>query len=236
MAFTHGKDTAVLFKQFNLSGYFNSYDLGQMAETAETTTFGNAAKTYIVGQRDGTLSLAGLFDGAADAVDEELAATIAAATVPVITVGINGTTLGNAAKLAIAHTTTYQVTGSVGDAVQVSGEFQATGGIYNGVFLHALGAETGTANGASVDNAATSANGWAANLHVTGVNTLTGATIKVQHSTDNSTWADLGTFTEVTAVGSEQITGTGTVNRYRRSILSALTGTSVTYAVSFGTL
>jgi hypothetical protein len=231
MAFTHGKNTAVLFKQFDLSGYFNSYDLGQMAETAETTTFGNAAKTYIVGQRDGTLSLVGLFDGAADAVDEELAATIAAATVPVITIGINGTTVGNAAKLALAHTTSYQVTGSVGDAVQVSGEFQATGGIDNGVFLHALGAETGTANGASVDNGASTANGWAANLHVT-VDNVTSATIKVQHSTDNSSWADLGTFTAVSVVGSEQITGTGTVNRYTRCIVSAFTGTSATFAVA----
>jgi len=55
----------------------------------------------------------------------------------------------------------------------------------------------------------------------------------VQHSTDNSSWSDLCTFTAVSVVGSEILTGTGTVNRYVRYIISAFTGTSVTFAVAF---
>lgn len=235
MAFVHGKNTAVLFKQCDLTGYFNSYDLGQTADTAETTTFGNSAKTYITGQRDGTISLGGLFDGSADAVDEELAATLAATTTPVITIGINGTTLGNAAKLALAHTTSYQVTGSVGDAVQVSGEWQCTGGIGNGVFLHAKTAVTGTENGTSVDNGAATTNGWVANLHALSVN-LTGATVKIQHSSDDNTFTDLGAFAEVTADTAEQISGTGTVNQYVRYAVTSFTGTTFIPVVAFARL
>jgi hypothetical protein len=236
MAFVHGRNGAVLFQGCDLSSFFNSYDVGQTADTAETTTFGNSSKTYIGGQRDGTISVAGLFDGSEDAVDEQLAAALAIADAPVLTIGMEGTALGKRAKLALVLETSYQVTGSVGDAVQTSSEFQVTGGIANGVFLHALSAETGTVNGTAVDGGASSANGWMANLHVTGVDNLTGATIKVQHSADDDTYTDLGTFDVVDGITSQQISGTGTVNRYVRCIISSMTGDGVTFTVAFARL
>ena len=111
-------------------------------------------------------------------------------------------------------------------------DLQADGGIDSGVILHIKEAETGTENGASVDNGAASTNGYAALLHVF-VDNITSVTVKVQHSTDNSSWSDLCTFTAFSGVGSEIKTGTGTVNRYTRYIISAFTGTSTTFAVSF---
>jgi hypothetical protein len=36
-----------------------------MLRSAETTSFGSSAKTYLVGLRDGTVSASGMFDGAA---------------------------------------------------------------------------------------------------------------------------------------------------------------------------
>jgi hypothetical protein len=59
---------------------------------------------------------------------------------------------------------------------------------------------------------------------------------KIQHSTDNSTWADLVTFAASTAVGFERVevaAGT-TVNRYLRAIRTfGGTTTSITSAVAF---
>ena len=58
---------------------------------------------------------------------------------------------------------------------------------------------------------------------------------KIQHSTDNSSWADLATFTTVTAVTSQQVVvaAATTVNRYTRA-LATITGVgTMTYAVTF---
>ena len=72
MAFVHGKDVVVFVNASNYSTYFNNADSTQTADIAETTTFGNSAKTYIPGDKDGTISLGGLFDATADAVLQPL--------------------------------------------------------------------------------------------------------------------------------------------------------------------
>jgi hypothetical protein len=58
--------------------------------------------------------------------------------------------------------------------------------------------------------------------------------VKVQHSANNSTWADLVTFATVTAVGAEHavVAPATTVNRYLRATWSG-TFTSATFAVAF---
>lgn len=233
MAQVHGVNTQVFFKQFNLTSHFRDFTVERGSDVADSSAFGDSSKEYFAGLRDGTISLGGLFDGAADAVDEEIAAVLAAATAPILSIVPGGTgTIGNRGMSAQAHATSYGVNGSIGDMVSVSAEFQATGGIDNGVVLHGNTAETGTVNGTSVDNGAASTNGYAAYLHVIAANVTT-VTIKVQHSTDNAIWADLATFTAVTGLTSERLTGTGTVNRYVRFIISAFTGTSVTPVVLF---
>lgn len=234
MATVHGKSSVVLFKEFNLSSYFNSADISQSMEPAESTTFGASAKTFIVGLRDGTISMSGLYDGAADAVDEEIRGSLASATDPVLTFAPKATAVGDKCYLAGVKTTNYSISSPVADIVSIKADFQASGGIDNGVILHIVEAETGTENGSSVDNGAASTNGYCAHLHATLVD-VTSMTVKVQHSTDDAVWADLVTFTNVTGTTetSERVTGTGTVNRYVRYIISAFTGTSATFAVAF---
>jgi len=58
-------------------------------------------------------------------------------------------------------------------------------------------------------------------------------TVKVQHSSDNLTYADLITFSNVTAAGAQRATVTGTVNRYTRVTYTATSGTA-TFVVGFG--
>ena len=237
MAFQHGRNCAVLIGASNLSAFFNSADFGAQLETHETTTFGASAKSYAAGLLDGTASLSGLYDGADDAVDEVLSSALANTAGQAVTIAPMGAgTLGNPARVGIAHQTDYSISASVGDMVQVSAELQATGGLWGALVLATLAARTASANSTSIDNGASSANGAVANLHVTAVSgTTPSATIKVQHSTDNSVWADLMTFTAATAATSEQKTVTGTVNRYVR-VVDTITGTtpSITYTVAFG--
>lgn len=230
MALLHGKSCAVLVSSNNLSAYFNSADTAQSVETAETTAFGSSAKSYIVGLRDGTISLAGMFDGAAGAVDSVLGPALAGSALPV-SLGVAGVAHGNRATMMQAHETGYSVTAAVADVVQVSADLQSADGLFEGNFLRALTAETASTTGTALDNAASSANGLRAALHVTaGTGSMT---VKVQHSADNSTWVDLITFTAATGATAEWKTVSGTVNRYLR-VASTISGgsPSFTYTVS----
>lgn len=239
--FRHGKNTVILFDAFDLSTYFNSVSTTAMAEAVETTTFGSANKTYAIGQKDGSVTFEGLFDGSTNAVDQVLATAVAATSKKIITVGSEGAGIGRRAKLLNTDETSYEISSAVADMVTISAEAQASGtvgGIDGGVLLAAQQAVTAPAQNTSVDNAASTPNGGVGHLHVTG-NTRDGAaTIKIQHSANNSTFADLVVFTNTTnsTTTSERIevaAGT-TINRYVRVNISSLGGSSGSLTITVG--
>jgi len=86
------------------------------------------------------------------------------------------------------------------------------------------------------DAGASTANGGAAYLWCTAED-LVDMTVSVDHSANNSTWAELAAFTQLTSTGSERVVvaeGT-TVNRYLRAAWVTTGGiTSATFAVAFG--
>lgn len=245
--FYHGKGTGVLLDQYNLSEYFNSADVAQTIDVAETTSFTSSAKSYIVGLNDATVSLSGMYSQDAGGSDEVLSGILGTATTPLVTVAFGIGTIGNRCITGRVHETNYSIASPVADVSTVTADFNAstdavsgqTYGIRGGVMLTA-----GTSiafgslgNLASVDNSASSANGAMAVLHVT-ANTIAGGntTIKVQHSTDNSSWADLMTFTAVAAstATKELKTATGTINRYVRATAStAGSSGAITFHVGF---
>jgi hypothetical protein len=229
MPFIHGKGAATLWDQYDLSAFLNSFEGAATADTAEVTTFGSTAKSYVAGQKDATISLGGFFDGAAAAVDEVLAAALAGSSVVTLAAAGAGA-IGNRAQVAQAIHTSYNVTAPVGDAVTITAEAQVSGGLASGVVLANLIARTATGNTSAVDNAASTSAGAAATFHLTAFSG-TNVTVKVQHSADNSTWVDLITFAQLTAIGSEYKAATGTINRYLR-VNVAGTFTSVTFAVA----
>ena len=232
MAFVRGAAAKIMHGAFDLSGYFRDFDHPSEADVEGTTTFGKTAKTYAVTLTDSTLALEGLWDGSVDAVDAVLAPVLGGAAKPV-TLGLDGLANGKRAKLLDAISVKYQVKGSVGGMVEVTAEFQANEGAAAGVSLLDLGSQAATANGSSIDNSASSAAGGAANLHVvSGTGSLTA---KVQHSTDNNTWADLITFAAATGATSEHKRVTGTVNRYVRATWAITTG-PFTFTLAFARL
>jgi hypothetical protein len=238
MAFLHGKGTRVLHGAYDLTTYLNEASVSHDVEANETTTFqsSGSAKTYVVGLRDAAVSASGLFDGSSDAIDQVLTASIGSDSLAPITIAPDGFTVGNGVVIALAKTTSYEVSSPVADVVSVSYDAQTDGGADRAVSLAALASVSSTGNGTSVDNSASSTGGGIAQVHVT-VNTRSAATtLKVQHSADNSTWADLATFTSVTStqVTSERVAVSGTVNRYLRATHTIASGTgALTYQASF---
>lgn len=234
----HGKNTSVLFNAFDLSSYFNQADTNIDQSTGENTGFQPAggARTYEVGLNGGTVSLSGFFNGAATGVDAKLSASINQSADDVVSIAPEGVlTLGKIVKLLASQLTQYQVSSPLDGIVTVSGSFQANGGIQSGVVLHPLGAETATGNDTSLDQTAATSNGGVAHLHVPTVSGTTPSnTVVVQHSTDNSVFTDLITFTAATAATQQRSTVTGTVNRYVRT-KRTISGTtpSFTYMCAF---
>jgi hypothetical protein len=92
---------------------------------------------------------------------------------------------------------------------------------------------TNTTNFASVDAGAATANGYAGYLQITTPVASDVYAIKLQHSTDNSTWVDLASFAANGQTRtSERIEGTGTVNRYRRCVATRSSGTGQTLGLT----
>lgn len=237
MATPHGSKAVIFLNGADVSGYFDDATSGVMVDSAETTTFGKKAKTYIPGQADASFSLSGKFDGDAGAIDEQIQALIQDPDQQVLWLP-GGDGFGNRGKAFQGALTKYEVHAPVKDVVSTAVEFQPDGGADAIKVLHAMAAEAATMNGTALDNAASSANGGVGYLHAKALTGTPNAVVKIQHSSDNITFSDLITFANITAVPvAQRIAVAGTVNRYVRAILFSIGGTSsVTYNVAFARL
>jgi len=219
--FRHGKNVNVFLDQYDFSTYFNDVTASTSVDTAETSAFGTSAKTYVVGHRDGTVSLSGMFESTeSTGTDQYFATALGSATKIKLIVAPEGNSNGAGAIMLVADDTSYEVSSAIADIVQASAEFQSTDAVEHGKILSSGSTVSATGNGTGVDNGASTANGGAGFLSVP-VNTRNGnITVKIHHSADNSTFADLVTFTVVSSTSktSERVevaSGT-TVNRYLR--------------------
>ena len=136
MAFVHGKSAA--FKLDNSSGslvdysaYLEEVSMPRSIETAETTTFGSSAKSYITGLSDATISISGKFDSAADAT---LAGVLGQAATLSFEYGPAGSSAGLIKYSGECIMTSYEIGASVGDVVTASVELQVTGAITRGTW------------------------------------------------------------------------------------------------------
>lgn len=237
----HGKNTLVMIDENDLSAYFNDVGWSADIDAAETTTFSSGgAKTYIAGLGDGKISASGIFDGTAvTGSDARLAAAFANTDNSVLLTSPQGSVLGAQCKLAAGLSTTYEVASKVSDVVETKAEFQANGGVDSGQILAAARsvATATTTNETSVDRGASTANGGVAQLHVTANAANDATVIKVQHSANNSTWADLATFASVPTtdtLAERVVVAAGTtVNRYLRATSTTAGTGAVVYTVAF---
>lgn len=137
MAFVHGKSS--LFKVDNsggslvdLSAFCEDVSLSRDIETAEVTTFGDSAKEYITGLTDATISISGKFDAnGASSVDSVLSGILGQAATVTYNYRPNSAAISatNPEYQGEAILTSYEVAGSVGDAVTFSAELQCSGAI-----------------------------------------------------------------------------------------------------------
>lgn len=240
MSITTGNNASLFLDGYSLTGFAKSFQVDPTIDVHDATPFGTTSRVKATGLRHATASGELFYDDTSNTGSYDvLKSKYGAATPGVISFFPQGHTLGNRSCQMYAHELAFTPRQVVDDLIMLTLNLEASEDALDfGVVLHALGAETGTANSTSVDNAASTANGGVMNAHVTAIaGGAPSITIVTQHSTDNSTWADLATSAAITAANSvsriEVAAGT-TVNRYLRSrVVFGGTTTSVTFVMAF---
>lgn len=238
----HGSGSNVYAPGYDFGAFFRQAKTSREKDVADSTVFASAGnKEFIAGLRDGKLSAEGLWVGTPSVttdIDPVLEAIDDNTNRPWLYLPY-GDAHGNRVRLITGLLTTRDTESPNDDINKCAIEVQAAqsgAGIENLIVHRALASAAIATDsaGTAVDNGASSANGGVGYLLVTANATPGTAAVKIQHSTDNSVWADLITFTSVGAANQvERIAVSGTVNRYTRVIHTVATG-AVTYHASFG--
>lgn len=232
MAASHGKDAKVYANGYDITGYGKVAKAGGETDMADATTLADDDKVYIPGQNDGQFSFSGVFDTAGTALVDSIFKSAIGTATTVFEHLPAGDVAGSRGRACLGNESKYDIQSPVADIVTIDAEIQSAVGFEAIVVLQALTASlTGAGTTTGIDNAGSTTNGGAAYLQVTAINGGTAA-IKVQHSADDNTYADLATFTNVTALGAERVAVTGQVNRYLR-VVRAITGGTATAHVAF---
>ncbi len=132
--FVHGKSTFFSIDDTggtvrDISDTLTSVDFPETIDTAETTAFGATSKSYIVGLRDATISVSGLWDAT---VDGYFIGTEPATRSFVF--GPAGNTSGYVKYSGECILTSYSVSSPVADVDTFSADFQVTANVTRGTF------------------------------------------------------------------------------------------------------
>ena len=134
MAFVHGKSS--VFKLDNASGsltdisaFVNNVDFPETADVAESSVLGASNKTYLVGLRDASISISGLFDATVDAI---LGAVVGQTATLSYEYSPEGTGSGKVKYTGEAILTNYALSSPVGDVVAYSADLQCSGAVTRG--------------------------------------------------------------------------------------------------------
>lgn len=133
--FVHGKSTDFELDDTggvsrNISNVLTSVDFPETIDVAETTAFGSTSKSYIVGLKDATISVSGIWDAT---VDGYIMGGAQPATRSFV-YGPAGSTATNVKYTGEAIVTNYSVSNPVGDVVTFTLDLQVTGDVTRGTY------------------------------------------------------------------------------------------------------
>lgn len=234
----HGSKARLLGNGIDLSGWITSITQPASAEALDSTTLNKTSKTYVPGLHDATISAEGFGDFDEEAADEILSAALGTEAGSLLVYCPAGYALGAPAIGVDADYTSYELDSPVDGLTAFSLEAQSSVGRETGKVQHTLGAEVATGNDAGVDGGAATTEGGFAYLQVSAASEVgdESLTVKVQHSADDITYADLISFDAVAAApGAQRKEVAGSVNQYTRTTRTiAGSNPSFTYLAAFG--
>jgi len=231
----------VLVNGRNIRGTLTSLEDTREALIEDTTVLGASYELQsYVGVKRYSLSQQGFYDSDADSSNDAL---LTPGDGRVFSFAPEGASVGKKFVGALLTQATYTRQISRGALHKANATYESNGGADEGIILHSNSAAevaAGNTEGASSQDAgAASLNGGAGYLQVSAL-TLGGYTslgVKVRHSADDVTYADLVTFANVAAApAAERKTVAGTVNRHLASSWAfngVGAGPSATFVVGF---
>jgi hypothetical protein len=235
------KEIVFLVSGYSLAGAITSFEFSGETEMLDATTVNNEGyKTKVAGFKEGTVSVKGLFDSDeadADRIHDVFSAAYADGSVKYILASTGAVSVGAIANMVEGASMKYETPVDTGSLIFSNGEFTSNNGVQAGKWLmHALQA-AGTNNGTSLDDGASSANGGYLQVHLHN-DDASDVDVKVQHSTDGSTWADLtgaavSNLSATHASGSASVAAGTTVNRYLRAVATVTGGDTILVSVAF---
>lgn len=223
-----GKNIFFIIDGVKLHHALKSFGSDMKTDEYDTTSLGSsgAFRTYVAGFKGGELSLEGMWDADTtntDEIDDVMKAAFDGQSAKQLLISFgtiaNG---GPALMLKDAKVLEYAPKIEIGALIMCTARLRADNAIEPGKF-HYYNSASGADNGTSVDNSASSANGgyYQGHLYQESDSAATNASFKLQHSTDNSTWADVESAQSVGAArGSISRAVTGTINRYTRIVFT----------------
>jgi hypothetical protein len=240
----HGKDAKLYIGKRNFTPFITDGTVSASLDVPEVTTWSDSDKEYLPG---GVGDVTASFDGmhaqsatAADDITRYFDTALGGSTNHIVTFGPEGDTAGRWAYLFSAVQTGWDVSAPASDVVKVALDLQGSGGLDSGVWLRALSTNSSsTGMGSAVACAGSTTvggttGGGVAHFHATSINSTGNLTVRVQHSTNGSTWATLLTFTAASTATVQRSTVSGTIKEQLRAGVSGFsTDGAATFAVAF---
>lgn len=211
----------LLVDGYNLLGVATMVEDTVEALLEDVTVLGDQwAQLQYVGLQRAQLSQEGFFDDAAGGAHDALSGKQGVSRL--LCYGLQGNIVGRRfTGYRGAMQVDYRRVVTRGQLHKANASYQGNGEVEEGVILHAVTPETaasGSTEGTGpVDNGMSTTGGGSAYLQVPqlALGGYTSATVKVRHSADNVTYADLVTFANVTAApAAQRLDVPGAVQRY----------------------
>ena len=207
-------------------------------EEIDATVLANTYRSFEGGFKNGQIDAQGIFDHDgtdADEIHNVLSTAYNDGSTNNVTYSLGTVAVGDDAIMLNGCTMVYDIGMPLGQLITVNAQFKAINGVGFGKWLMHSQLNAGTNNGTSVDNAASSANGGIFQVHLHN-DDASDVDVKLQHSTDNSVWADVsgGAVNNLSAThASGSVTVSGTINRYTRAVATITGGNTILVSAAF---
>jgi hypothetical protein len=217
----HGLDTKFYFHTLDFTPYVEEVDPSFERDLAEYAPLSASWKSSLPGLRSITMSLAGLHDSTDDLIQDVAWSIFDGSTSPVFAYLPNTDTIEYAAYCGDALVNSDKVTAG-DDVVRCPVEVIGTDRADRAKIAHVLAAETSTGSETAIDDGAAVEEdlGFEAYLICTAFTATDTLDVIIEDSDDDGVgdaYTTAGTFTQLTAVGSEHITvaaGAAALKRY----------------------
>lgn len=127
MAFRHGKDTYFMLDGTDLTLRLDEVTMSDEIETAESTVFGQGAKTYQPGLEDATISFSGKYQDDVEVLYGQIKAKQRLGTLIPWVFGPEGSGASRRRRTGEGVVGSLEISNPVGDIVSFSGEIQVSG-------------------------------------------------------------------------------------------------------------